>query len=137
MPVVIDASYTLAMALDDEAAPGHADIVERIAREGAIVSPVWKFELANVLLHSARRGRISMEHVTTILARLSAMAISIDGDAAAMAWTATLTLAQRHGLTHYDASYLEIAVRRGAVLATMDRALARAARKDDLSVVGV
>ncbi len=41
----------------------------------------------------------------------------------------TLHLARRHGLSSYDASYLELALRTGVPLATLDTDLARAARK--------
>ncbi|WP_233472371.1 type II toxin-antitoxin system VapC family toxin [Cupriavidus respiraculi] len=35
-------------------------------------------------------------------------------------------MAREHSLTAYDATYLDLALRNGAVLATLDKALARA-----------
>jgi predicted nucleic acid-binding protein len=43
-------------------------------------------------------------------------------------WSETLGLADRFGLTIYDAAYLEVARRQGLPLATGDHALRQAAR---------
>jgi predicted nucleic acid-binding protein len=41
-----------------------------------------------------------------------------------------------HGLTVYDASYLELAERSAAPLATLDVTLARAAQRENISLIG-
>ncbi len=46
-----------------------------------------------------------------------------------------LTLAGRHRLSFYDAIYLELAKRRAAPVATLDKALARAAAGEGLPLV--
>ena len=45
------------------------------------------------------------------------------------------TLAERHGLSFYDAIYLELAKRHTAPLATLDKALPRAAAYEGLHLV--
>jgi predicted nucleic acid-binding protein len=50
---------------------------------------------------------------------------------------AVLTLARRHGLTVYDASYLELAERHTAPLATLDAMLAQAAQRESITLIGV
>lgn len=137
MPLVIDASYTIALALQEGDVPG-ADIVgDRLAGEGAIVPAMWRFEVANVLLTAVRRKRIASTLPAVILADLAALAIDVDEAATARAWTATLALAEHHGLTVYDASYLELAIRHGASLASLDGDLAAAARRESLEVFGI
>lgn len=59
---------------------------------------------------------------------LSSLPIVVDSDTNAHAWTDTLSLARRHGLTAYDAAYLELAIRRGIPLATLDARLKAAAQ---------
>jgi predicted nucleic acid-binding protein len=66
---------------------------------------------------------------------LTALPITIDGDTASRAWTDTLLLARAERLTLYDATYLELAIRRDVELATLDRELRRAARKMGVVVV--
>ena len=55
------------------------------------------------------------------------MPIAVDLETSTFAWTTTLQLADRFELTPYDASYLELAQRRKFPLATLDRALRKAA----------
>jgi len=47
-----------------------------------------------------------------------------------------LALARKHGLTGYDALYLDLAKRRGASMATLDAKLARAAVAEAVAVIG-
>lgn len=135
--LVIDASYTIALALQEGAVPGADTIGERLAHEGAVVPALWRFEVVNVLLTAGRRRRIPPSLPAVILADLDSLPIDIDDDATARAWTATMALADYHGLTAYDASYLELAIRRSASLATLDAALAAAARREGVEVIGV
>jgi predicted nucleic acid-binding protein len=83
-----------------------------------------------------RRGRIDTARRESVLRDLSLLAISIDPDTDKAAWAATLQLADRFGLTLYDAAYLELALRRGLPLATLDRALRAAAQALGLEVIG-
>jgi predicted nucleic acid-binding protein len=66
---------------------------------------------------------------------LSALPIVVDPDGAARAWRETLMLSQSHALTVYDAAYLELALRHGADLATVDRDLRTAAERLGVKVV--
>lgn len=43
------------------------------------------------------------------------------------AWNASLLLARKHGITVYDAAYLELAIRRGLPLGSRDSELRKAA----------
>jgi predicted nucleic acid-binding protein len=125
---VLDASVTLAWALAGEvrAEDAHA-LVHRVADEAAIVPALWRLEVGNGLLMAERRGRIRPEHVDAVWRQLGELPIEIDAETNARAWNGTAALARRHGLTLYDAAYLELAARRSLPLATFDGPLARAA----------
>lgn len=135
MPLVVDASYILAVALAEDGAPDLAAFEGRLAREGARVPTLWRYEVANALLAASRRGRIESALPPLILADIAALPIR-DDEARADAIGATLALATLYGLTVYDAAYLECARHHGATLATLDAALARAARAEGLDVIG-
>jgi predicted nucleic acid-binding protein len=64
---------------------------------------------------------------------LSGLAVEIEPAAPARVWRDGVALGQRHGLTVYDALYLEAAMRRGLVLATYDKALLRAASAEGVA----
>lgn len=135
MALVVDASYILAVALAEDGAPGLDAFEARLAQEGAHVPALWRYEVANAVLAAARRGRIAAALPPLILADVAALPIH-DDEGRAGAIGATLALATLHGLTVYDAAYLECARHYGATLATLDAALAQAARAEGLDVIG-
>lgn len=70
-----------------------------------------------------------------MLLDLERFPLEIDASTNDVAWSETLTLADRHNLTVYDAAYLELAMRRALPLATLDTRLADAARAEGLAVL--
>ena len=76
---------------------------------------------------ASKRGRISSSDITVCLNLLLALPIRIDENSHERVWHETIRLAQRHSLTAYDASYLELAARKNAELATLDKAMRKAA----------
>ena len=137
MVLVVDASYVLAVALAEGDIPDKDVVRRRIADEGAIVPSIWRHEIANTLLNSVRRKRISATDPAVMLAELGAQRIAEDPASFVHLWSTTLVLAERHRLTVYDASYLELARRREIALATLDGDLARAARLEGVEVLGL
>lgn len=97
---------------------------------------IWHLEVANSLQHAVHRRRIDATARDRALADLSELRIAIDPETTLQAWRTTLKLAERHDLTAYDASYLELAQRRGLPLATLDRDLRRAAAILRVPVLG-
>lgn len=67
-----------------------------------------------------RRGRIDLDFRNAALADLSLLDIRIDPETDVRSWEPTLELADRFGLTLYDAAYVELANRRKLPLATLD-----------------
>ena len=133
MPFVIDASIAACWAFDDEDHPVAAPALERIRSDEALVPSLWWFEVRNTLIVNERRPRLTETDVTVFLRGLARLAVTIDRtpDEAAI-----LTLAKRHRLTVYDASYLELAQREAVLLAILDTDLVNAARGERLRLIG-
>jgi predicted nucleic acid-binding protein len=118
---VLDASVAVAFVL---AEPEQAAAVElalgRLESERAVVPAIWQVEVGNALVFSRRRERISDQEFRRALEDLMALPIDVDPGASTTAFQGVVPLAQAHGLTVYDACYLELALRRSLPLATLD-----------------
>jgi predicted nucleic acid-binding protein len=134
--LVLDASLTLSWYFDDEAGPAADAVLERVGANGAFVPSLWRMEVANALQVALRRKRIDKDFRSRSLRHLEMLPITVDRETDTFAWSATLDLADRFDLTVYDASYLELAQRRGLPLATRDKELIVAAQALGVSVVG-
>lgn len=133
---VLDCSATLPWVFSDEASPDADALLDRLAAgERAWVPALWHLELGNVLLGAKRRGRIDQAGIEAFLSRLTVYDIAVDDQTMERAWQKTLDLAIQHGLSTYDAAYLELALRRGLPLATLDRPLVAAARACGMGVL--
>ncbi|HWK45521.1 MAG TPA: type II toxin-antitoxin system VapC family toxin [Stellaceae bacterium] len=127
MPFVIDASIAACWAFKDEDHPIATLALERIRSDEARAPSLWWFEVRNTLIVNERRARLTEADTAAFLRGLSRLGVTVDR---APNEATVLTLARRHRLTVYDAAYLELAQRDGVPLATLDAALANAARAD-------
>jgi predicted nucleic acid-binding protein len=125
--LILDTSLTLAWYFADEANPYADAVAQSLASGEAMVPSLWPLEVANALLMGERRKRSTEPQASTFLARLSTLPIVIDDETHARAWSDTLSLARAHNLSTYDAAYLELALRRGLPLASLDGKLNAAA----------
>jgi len=135
MSIVIDASVTMAWCFEDEATPAADDVLDRLCNDEATVPPLWQLEVANVLLVAERRGRISEAQASRFVGLLDQLPIRIDVDVEAFDFAGVLGVGRRHGLSAYDSSYLLLAERLGAPLATLDAALVAAGRAAGVPVL--
>jgi predicted nucleic acid-binding protein len=135
MSAVIDSSVALSWCFEDEPSSERDALFERVRYDGAIVPALWHLELGNVLLQAEKRGRISAGDVALRLELIGELPISVDRETTSRAWREILTLARAERLTTYDATYLELALRRGLPLLTKDRDLASAARRLGVAVL--
>jgi predicted nucleic acid-binding protein len=127
--VVLDCSAAVLWAFEDEATKAGDTLLARLgAGTRAWVPAIWHLEVANVLVGAQSRGRIDQAGIEAFLGLLGRLAIDVDLDTSGRAWGKTLDLAVQHKLSAYDAAYLELALRLGLPLATMDRELVRASR---------
>lgn len=134
--LVIDASVTIDWLLDDERTPAAVEIRGRVIVEGAVVPPIWRTEVGNALLAASRRGRLTREEGLEALEDLALLPIEPDPEGWDRAWADVYGLAADHRLTVYDASYLEVALRRRLPLATFDGELREAAGRRGVSLLG-
>jgi predicted nucleic acid-binding protein len=132
---VLDSSAALAWVLPGEATAATDTLLATIGDVGAIVPGLWPVEIANVLWLSERRGRITLAERMQALGILAELPIEVDDRTAARAFGAISALAAGPDLTIYDACYLELALRLGLPLASLDKRLCQAARAAGLALV--
>jgi len=126
--LVLDASPTLSWCFEDEATAESEALLDLLKTTAiAAVPAIWRVEVANALLVAERKKRISAEKTEAFLNRLLRMNIVADPEADDDAWHRTVNLARDNGLTSYDASYLDLAIRMNVPIATKDAKLIQAA----------
>jgi len=126
---VLDSSVTLAWVLRDEQSARADAALEQVAKIGGIAPALWWAEVRNVLVIAERRGRLTPEDTAVAVQALDALGIYLDHapDNASL-----FRLARTHGLSAYDALYLELSVRQQRPLATLDRKLRAAAQAEGI-----
>jgi predicted nucleic acid-binding protein len=133
---VLDCSLAMAFVLHDEATPDTDKILDSLGEGSrAFVPALWRWEVGNVLLMAERRKRITAAETSRHLTALQHLPIELDEDAWREAWSATALLARKHRLTVYDAAYLELAIRRGAALGSLDDDLRAASRAEAVALM--
>ena len=133
MTIFVDASTIAAWLLPDEKTEATDAVLLALDGTVAAASSILRHEVRNILLLSERRKRISSAKAVELLARFALIVIDDHGsgdDAEVVA------LARTHGLTAYDAAYVALALSTGSPLATLDRAMAAAARARGVSILG-
>lgn len=126
---VPDASATLAWFFEDETSDWREALLASLkSGDSAVVPKHWPVEVANALLMAVRRGRISKDKTARLFGDLLALPIRIDPAGSATTFGQVFAYAEQYGLTVYDAAYLELAIREGVSLATLDSDLQNAAR---------
>ncbi|HMA71261.1 MAG TPA: type II toxin-antitoxin system VapC family toxin [Xanthobacteraceae bacterium] len=136
MSLVLDASVTLSWYFDDERTPASDAVLDQVAATGAVVPSLWRMEVANGFQMAIRRKRIDRDFRDRAVRHLGLLPITVDPETDTYVWTAMLRLADRFGLTVYDAAYLELAQRRDLPLASVDKALGAAGKKLGVPILG-
>jgi predicted nucleic acid-binding protein len=132
MPFVLDASIPACWALQDEEDPRADTAFARMKGDEAIVPSLWWFEIRNILVVNERRKRITESDSAFFLRNLAGLRVRIDREPEE---SVILRLARTHGLSVYDASYLELALREAIPLATLDAQLTTAARAEGSGLI--
>ncbi len=125
--IIIDCSITMSWCFEDESPPASMQVLDRLADGAALVPPHWFLEVANVLAMAEKRNRITAAAATEFLNLLQTLDIEVDDQGPSRTFAHVLPLCRAHGLTSYDAAYLELALRRALPLATLDEQLQKAA----------
>jgi predicted nucleic acid-binding protein len=135
---VLDASVTLAWCFPDESTAYTEGVLDLLATGTEATAPaLWPFEVANALLVAERRKRITTAQVAAVLQRITSLPISVDPIRMDRAFGQILSSARDEKLTAYDAAYLELAMREGLPLATLDDELRQAARSAGVALVRI
>jgi predicted nucleic acid-binding protein len=126
---VLDASVAVAWCFEDEATKFTESVLDLLsAGAEALVPAIWPVEVANALLNAERRKRILLAQVTALLQRIAGLPIAVLAIDAPRAFEHILPVARQQSLSGNDAAYLELALRQGLPLATLDEQLRRAAK---------
>jgi predicted nucleic acid-binding protein len=136
MSIVLDGSATLAWIYPDETTDAILAVFDQVIHKGAFVPDLWRTEIANSLTQGMRRSRFTMKERSESLADLAGLGIVTDNRTGKHIWSDTLELADRNRLTVYDATYLELALRRSLPLATLDDELRKAAQQEGVALLG-
>jgi predicted nucleic acid-binding protein len=131
---VLDTSVTMAWLFEDEATRTTEAILDRLKDEKALVPTLWTYEVGNVLLMAERRKRITEAQGRRFTQLLESLPIHISDSHLNLLWNNAVVVAREHGLSVYDGTYLDLAMREGIPLATRDKALRKAAKKLGITI---
>jgi predicted nucleic acid-binding protein len=106
-----------------------------VAGEDALVPVLWFYEASAVLAREQNRGTLAAPKADEFIAELKALRIAVDAESTARVFNGVHRLALDHWLTSYDAAYLELALRHGLPLATLDEELIRASKAAGVTVL--
>ncbi|RLQ21213.1 PIN domain-containing protein [Seongchinamella sediminis] len=109
-------------------------VLKSLAEAGAVVPNLWHLEAANVLLGALSRKTLEVADVDRFTTQLESLPITTDTSTARQAFGHTMSLAKAYRLSSYDAAYLELAVRKGLPLATLDKAMRKAAKQSNVDI---
>lgn len=133
---VVDASVALAWCFEDEATGWSDGLLDRLRQSDRVVVPAhWPTEVLNGLLIAERRKRIKAGQAALFWEELSRLPIEMQPPLTAEEAKKVLVLSEKHGLTVYDAAYMELAHRRNLPLATLDTDLRKAAQLDGIALL--
>ena len=127
---VVDASIGIAWVHPAQATTQSQALLELVGGGAVVRAPaLWPLETANALLVLARRGKLTEEERVEALAALAKLSVALDYEMSALAFGKLSGLATRHGLSVYDAAYLELALRAKLAIACKDGPLRTAAKR--------
>jgi predicted nucleic acid-binding protein len=133
---VVDASLAMTWCFQDESTPESSAILTRLSTEPAAVPALWFLEIANVLSITERKRRITPTKTAEFIELIGELDLEIDNEMHGRAFDHLLRLSRTHGITVYDAVYLELALRLRVPLATLDTELRTAAKAEGLQLLG-
>jgi predicted nucleic acid-binding protein len=126
---VVDNSIVMTWCFKDEADPYADAVLKSLMENQAIVPAFWPLEVVNVLLVAERRNRLHESDSIRFLSILSQLPIQVERTWPEKMMPQLLALGRNNSLSSYDAAYLELAMRQGLPIATLDQRLLEAARR--------
>ena len=132
---VVDNSVVMSWCFKDETNSYADAVLDRLTKVSAIVPLIWPLEVVNVLLSAERQKRLSKSASMRFLTLLSQLPIFVEYERPDKMMKELLTLARTSNLSSYDASYLDLAMRKGVPIATLDKYLIEAASRVDVPIL--
>lgn len=124
---VLDNSVSMAWAFEDESDAYTDKVLDSLASAKALVPAIWHLEVVNVLKNAEKRGRIKESDSIGFITLLDSLPICAIHDGSDTKMTELLSVARKHNLSSYDASYLILAMKKRIPIATKDKSLRDAA----------
>ena len=134
--LVLDCSVAMSWCFEDEGDSYSTDILTSLAASEAVVPCIWPLEVGNALLVAERRNRLKPADSSRFLGLLCALPIGVEASVTAEVLDRIVSLGRQQDLSSYDAAYLELAMREGLPIATLDDRLRRAAESLGIALSG-
>lgn len=131
---VVDNSVVMSWCFKDETNSYADTVLDRLIESAAVVPSIWPLEVVNVLLVAERQKRLSESDSIRFITLLSQLPIVVEYERPEM-MKELLALARSNNLSSYDASYLDLAMRNGFPIATLDNKLIEAARRIEVPIL--
>ena len=134
---ILDNSVSMRWHLESEKVSDQKyaeSVLLSLADMEALVPNLWHLEASNVLLGAEKRGETSIGEVERFIGQLENLPLHVDPLTANKSFNRTMVLARAYKLSSYDAAYLELAIREGLPIATLDKELTKAAKKADVAL---
>lgn len=132
---VVDNSVVMSWCFKDETNKYADTVLDRLTESAAVVPSIWPLEVVNVLLVAERQKRLSESDSIRFITLLSQLPIVVEYERPEKMIRELLALARAYNLSSYDASYLDLAMRKGFPIATLDNKLIEAARRIDVQIL--
>ena len=126
---VLDNSIVMSWCFQDEASKYADAVLDALEASEAIVPSIWPLEVANVLLVAEQKRRLSRADTARFVSLVRSLPIMVEDETPDRILGEILALAREYGLSSYDASYLDLAIRKSLPIATLDQDLRKAARR--------
>jgi predicted nucleic acid-binding protein len=125
---VLDNSVTMRWCFENTSTAYSEHVLEQLLLgQQAVVPVLWLYEVISVLAKTQRTAVIDADTAHGFLEDLRSLDITVDEEGFGRIFTEVHRLAVEHRLSGYDAAYLELAIRKGLPLATLDEELQKAA----------
>ncbi len=132
---VLDNSVVMAWCFEDESSQYSDIILGNLEFSTGFVPTIWPLEVTNVLLVAERKGRISKAGVSRFITLLDQLPIVVEQESPSRMFKEIFALGREYNLSSYDASYLDLAMRKGLSLATLDMKLITAANRCQIPII--
>lgn len=109
-------------------------VLRSMEKSDALVPELWYIEVSHVLLRAEKNGEITTAETKAFTSQLQNLPITVGSSTWRQSFGQTMDLARLYNLSSYDATYLELAIRESLTLATLDKKLVKAAKKEGVSI---